>query len=91
MNIRWTQKAFLTLQNITSHIAADNPAAAARTAQNIYERIEELVNFPNRGRMGPRQGTRELVLAPLPDIVVYRVRESTVEILQIRHGAQNAY
>ena len=56
---------------------------------SIYERIEELTAFPNRGRIGRRPGTRELVLTPLPFIAVYRVKDSTVEILQIRHGAQN--
>lgn len=89
MIIRWTEKAFLSLEQISHHIADDNPEAATRTVQSIYERIEELVTFPNRGRMGRREGTRELVLAPLPYIVVYRVKESTIEILQIRHGAQD--
>ena len=51
--------------------------------------IEELVTFPNRGRMGRRVGTRELVLTPLPYIAVYRVKESAIEILQIRHAAQD--
>jgi toxin ParE1/3/4 len=84
------KKALLSLENITHHIADDNPEAATRTAQNIYEHIEELVTFPNRGRIGRREGTRELVLAPLPYIVVYRLKDSTIEILQIRHGARNA-
>jgi plasmid stabilization system protein ParE len=30
-----------------------------------------------------------LVFAPLPYIAVYRVREQTVEILRIYHGAQD--
>jgi toxin ParE1/3/4 len=68
----------------------DNPEAAARTAQHIYARVEELAIFPHRGRVGRKEGTRELVPAPLPYIVVYRVKESAVEILQIRHGAQHA-
>ena len=74
MIIRWTEKAFFSLEQISHHIADDNREAATRTIQSIYERIEELVTFPNRGRMGRREGTRELVLAPLPYIVVYRVK-----------------
>ena len=31
----------------------------------------------------------ELVLFPLPYVAVYRVKESTIEILHIWHGAQN--
>ncbi len=84
------KKAFLGLEQITHHIAGDNPEAATRTAEQVYVRIEELVTFPHRGRLGRKEGTRELVLTSLPYIVVYRVKESTIEILQIRHGAQNA-
>ena len=39
--------------------------------------------------IGREKGTRELVLSPLPYIAVYRVRESTIEILHIWHGAQD--
>jgi len=88
MTGRWTEKAFLTLERIFHHIEADNPEAATRTSRNIHMHIEQLATFPNRGRIGRKQGTRELVLAPMPYIVVYRIKESIVEILQIRHGAQ---
>ena len=89
MNIRWTAEAVANLENICLHIAEDNPSAAHKTVNIIYERIEELVAFPNRGRQGREEGTRELVLAPLPYIVIYRVKDSTVEILYINHGAQD--
>jgi len=55
----------------------------------MVERIEQLHAFPRRGRVGREEGTRELVLSLLPHIVVYRVRESAVEILQIWHAAQD--
>jgi toxin ParE1/3/4 len=34
-------------------------------------------------------GRRELVLPPLPYIVVYRVTADVVEILRVFHGAQD--
>jgi plasmid stabilization system protein ParE len=55
MTVRWTEKAFLSLEKITHHIADDNPEAAIRTAQQIYVRIEELITFPHRGRPGLRK------------------------------------
>jgi len=33
-------------------------------------------------------GTRELLLLPLPFIIVYRVKSDAVEIANIVHGAQ---
>ena len=89
MNIRWTEKATAYLESIGDHIAEDNPEAALRTVTAIFERIEQLSVFPNRGRVGLEEGTRELVLSPLPYFVAYRVRDLTVEILYIRHGAQD--
>jgi plasmid stabilization system protein ParE len=48
-----------------------------------------LKSSPNRGRPGHRSGAKELVLAPLPYVVVYSVKADAVEILHIHHGAQN--
>jgi toxin ParE1/3/4 len=44
--------------------------------------------FPNRGRLGRVEGTRELILAPLPFIAVYEVQQEQVILLRILHGAQ---
>jgi plasmid stabilization system protein ParE len=35
------------------------------------------------------KGVRELVLSPLPYLVAYRIQDETIEILYIRHGAQD--
>jgi toxin ParE1/3/4 len=43
--------------------------------------------LPGIGRPGEVQGTRELVSAPY--VIVYRSTEEIVEILHIRHGAQD--
>jgi plasmid stabilization system protein ParE len=42
-----------------------------------------LLTFPNRGRPGKNEGTRELVMSPLPYIVVYTVREDAVYVVRI--------
>jgi len=47
-----------------------------------------LHSFPNRGRPGKKPGTRELVVRPLPYIVVYQVSEDVVYVVRILHGAQ---
>ena len=87
--IRWTPEASARPENIALRIAEDNPEAALKTVRNIFQRIEQLVTFPHRGRIGREEGTRELVFSPLPCIAVYRVIDSTIEILQIWHGAQD--
>jgi plasmid stabilization system protein ParE len=46
------------------------------------------LTFPNRGRPGKKEGTRELVMSPLPYIVIYTVRGNEVYVVRILHGAQ---
>jgi toxin ParE1/3/4 len=89
MNIRWTEEATACLEHISQQVAEDNPDAALKTVSTNFERIEQLRVFSNRGRLGREEGTRELILSPLPYIAVYRVKESTIEILHIWHGAQD--
>jgi toxin ParE1/3/4 len=62
---------------------------ARRVALSIHEHVSALVKFPERGRIGLKPNTRELVLTGLPYLAVYRIRGDTVEILRILHGAQD--
>ena len=88
MDARWAPRAADDLERIAGYIQQDDPDAAYRVAQTIYERAEGLQTLPTRGRPGRVEGTRELVLPPLPFIIVYRVLAETVEIVRIIHGAQ---
>lgn len=47
--IAWTLEAQRWLEDIFEYIAADNPQAAARTVQGIYERAQDLKRFPQLG------------------------------------------
>lgn len=58
-------------------------------ALSIYESLNALVEFPGRGRVDRKTGTRELFITGLPYLAIYRVGSDVVEILRILHGAQN--
>jgi toxin ParE1/3/4 len=88
MEIRWSPEAAAEFTAIIQYIRQDNADAALRVARTIYQTIAQLKTFPNRGRPGRVDGTRELVFPPLPFVVVYRVKESAVEIVRLLHGAQ---
>jgi toxin ParE1/3/4 len=47
--IVWTDEAQHWLTDIFEYIAADNPQAAARTVQGIYDRAQDLKRFPEIG------------------------------------------
>jgi toxin ParE1/3/4 len=88
MRVRWTFDAAQDLERISDYIAGDRPNAARNIALEILRAVSSLDTFPNRRRHGRVEGTRELVLAPLPFVAVYEVFESEVQVLRILHGAQ---
>jgi plasmid stabilization system protein ParE len=76
------------LVGIVRYIREDNPSAAERVRRTIRKGISTLRDFPRMGRPGREPNTRELVFAPLPYVVIYRLNESSIQILRILHGAQ---
>jgi addiction module RelE/StbE family toxin len=87
--IRWSPEAADDLERIAEHIRKSNPQVARRIVNTIYNGITTLKRFPNRGRGGRLEGTREIVFSSLPYIVAYRVKHEIVEIVRVYHGAQN--
>jgi toxin ParE1/3/4 len=88
MRVRWTPAAADDLDAIADYLTKHFPSFTQTTIREIYETVVSLRSLPNRGRMGREEGTRELVIARLPYIVVYRIKADAVEILHIYHGAQ---
>jgi len=88
MKIRWSPEAAADFAGIIEYIHKQNPSASDRIAHSIYDSVTSLQSFPNRGRTGRIDDTRELVLAPLPFILVYQVKRRTVEIVRVLHGSQ---
>ena len=90
MTIQWTQPANDDFLGIVEWIAAHNPAAAAPVGRRILTAVEQLAEFPMRGRPGRSPDTRELVISGLPYLVVYSIEVDdprSVAILRVLHGA----
>ena len=88
MRIRWTPAAADDLETIADYVSAHWPAFAKQTVRTIYQAIQDLKVMPHRGRMGRAEGTRELVIPDLPYMVVYRLKNDSLEILRIYHASQ---
>ncbi len=89
MPVDWSAHALADLKTISEYIQRDRgPLTANRVIRNIYEAIQNLTSMPNSGRSGRVAGTRELVLAPLPYIVIYQTSAERLLVLNIVHGAQ---
>ena len=86
--LRWTNDAAADLENICDYLFQNAPARAADLVLELYKAPAALLAFPYRGRKGRKEGTRELVLSPLPYIVVYRITGEVIYVVRILHGAQ---
>lgn len=74
------------LESLHTHIADDNPGAAAVAVEAVVAGIEALTRHPEMGRKGRVARTRELVMAPY--VIAYRVRKTAIDILAIIHGSR---
>ena len=88
MQVRWTTAAADDLQAIADYLFEKTPENAARLIREICSAASGLKSFPNRGRPGKKQGTRELVMPSLPYIIVYQVTSDILHVVRILHGAQ---
>ena len=88
MELRWTQEVAADLERIADYLVAHTPERAARPRACAVRGAEHPADFPNFGRPGKKEDTRELMMSPLPYIVIYSVREDAVFLVRILHGAQ---
>jgi len=80
----WTEPALLDLDEIAEYIALDDPHAACRHVQRVFDRVERLESHPNSGKRPPelpRTPYREVVVAPCR--IFYRVEGDIVYVLYV--------
>lgn len=85
--IQWKKQAINDLIKIGQHIAKDSPASAEKMIDLIEGKVTPLAAHPRIGRTGRKRGTHELV-AHESYVVIYRVLTKKVEILRVKHTAQ---
>ena len=82
IRIRWSPAAAQDLEEICQHLREHHPSFVHSTVRKIYEAGRSLKQFPNRGRIGSKTGTRELLALPLPYLIVYGVTPEVIHIFE---------
>jgi toxin ParE1/3/4 len=75
------------MSEIVDYISRDRPDAARKWAEGVFDAVDELANFPGRGRVVPEVGrpsVRELIHGEYR--VIYKVEAKAIGILTVRHG-----
>lgn len=85
--IAWTEEAQRWLEDIFEYVAADNPDAAARTVQGIYERAQVLATFPEIGHRYTASSRHVRILVYGHYRIAYLIKnDGNVDILGVFHG-----
>ena len=89
MKIFWSPLAAEKLEDIFEYISDDNKAAAKKTVEKIFKKVESLAKNPERGRKVPetnREEIREVFEGEYR--IIYRIESKRVSILTIRNFKQ---
>jgi len=88
VRLEWSAFAIEDRDAIFDYIEEDSPHAAVLVDDRIRVQVRQLLQFPETGRPGRIEGTRELVIGRTPYIAAYRITGDIVRILRVLHGAQ---
>jgi toxin ParE1/3/4 len=88
LKLEWSAFALDDRDEIFSYIEQDDPRAAVDVDDRISAQVTRLMQFPESGRPGRVEDTRELVIDRTPYIAAYRITGDTVRVLRVLHGAQ---
>ena len=92
MQIQWTDLAANDLNQIEAYIARENsPDVTINLVLQVINTAElVLASHPNAGRLGRVKETRELVIAGVPFVLIYRYLPGSqqLQILRVLHNAQ---
>lgn len=88
MKVEWLPRARTNLRDQLVYVGQRNPPAANALADAVRAATAQVANFPHSGRTGRLPGTRELVVAGTPLILVYRVDQQAAVIVRVLHAAR---
>jgi toxin ParE1/3/4 len=86
--INITPEAERDIFAITLNIKQQDCLAAAKHAISEFKnQLNKLALFPDSGRVGGSDGTREVVMAGLPYIAIYEKKDDAIVIVRVLYGA----
>ena len=87
--INWTKKSLKDLRAIYDYISLDSRFYAARFVNKLVDRVEQLNDFPESGRIVPEKNLpeiRELIEGNYR--IFYRLRKGNITILRVHNAAR---
>jgi toxin ParE1/3/4 len=89
MQATFTREARADLREIALRIADHNPVRAFSYVDEIDARCLRIGEFPHAGPPRPQWGEGIRIAIHGKYVIVYRVRDETVQVLRVVHGARD--
>jgi toxin ParE1/3/4 len=89
MKVRLTPEAEADLEGIGDKIAERNAARAVTYVRELQERCLRIAELPHAGPPRPQWGEGIRIAINGKYVIVYRVRDETVQVLRVVHGARD--
>ena len=89
MEVVFTQPARDDLREIALRIAERSPFHAHRFVGRIEVRTQNIAILPHAGAPRPQWGASVRVVIVKKYLIIHRVRDNTVQILRVLHGARD--
>jgi toxin ParE1/3/4 len=86
VKVIWAPRAQRRLREIVEFITTERPSAAVHVLRQLLSAARTLGEHPQLGRRGRLRGTRELVVAGTPYLLIYRVIDDALEVLTVFDG-----
>ena len=86
--ISWTEEALRWLEDIHDYVSDDNPFAASRIVQGIYDRAQDILAFPEMGYRYAPSPRHVRILLYGHYRIAYLIRDDgDIDILGVFHSA----
>ena len=89
MKVAWSYVALGNLIEANKYISSENPEAARKDINDIYDTGNKIKEFPEKGRIVPeirRKNVREVFCFEYR--IIYRIETRRIFILTLRHMKQ---
>ena len=89
MKVAWSYVALVNLIEANKYISGENPEAARKVINDIYEAGNKIKEFPEKGRIVPeirRKNIREVFCFEYR--IIYRIESKRIFVLTVCHMKQ---
>ena len=89
VDIKWSNDALLDLDAISEYISQDSTETSKTFIQEIFKKVENLLNFPSIGRTVPDQRNEKIhEILHKNYRIIYEIKDDLIEILIVIHGSR---